>query len=71
MTEWVKGLKVDVKHNLICAWDQQTVCFYALNSDNRLQQGDVIYKYDELTSKENFITDILLFMDHKYFVTAT
>ncbi len=28
ITEWVKGLKIDTVHNLIIAWDQESVCFY-------------------------------------------
>jgi len=28
ITEWVKGLKIDTIHNLIIAWDQESICFY-------------------------------------------
>jgi|LauGreDrversion4_2_1035121.scaffolds.fasta_scaffold41064_1 hypothetical protein len=28
ITEWVKGLKIDTVHNLIIAWDQESICFY-------------------------------------------
>ena len=33
MDDWVKGIKIDVTHNFIFAWDIQSVCFYALKTD--------------------------------------
>lgn len=37
--EWVKGLKIDTKNNLIIAWDQLTVCFYQLKDFLDIKQG--------------------------------
>lgn len=71
MTEWVKGLKVDTLNSLIMAWDQQSVCFYHLSDKYEIKQGQMVARHTELTIKENFITDMLLFNDYKVYVTGT
>ena len=69
--EWVKGLKIDTANNLIIAWDQELVCFYLLKDYLDMKQGYLVRKYSELTIKENFITDLILFNEYKSFVTGT
>jgi hypothetical protein len=36
-----------------------------------MKQGHLVRKYSELTIKENFITDLILFNEYKSFVTGT
>ena len=71
MDEWVKGLKIDSETNYIIAWTSSTVCFFKLSRNGHEPQGKVLLKYDELTPKEDFITDILIYLEIKCFVTAT
>lgn len=71
MDDWVKGLKIDAKENLIYAWNQESVCFYTLLKTQEHAQGALIRKYSDLTIKEDFITDMLFYFDYKVFITAT
>jgi hypothetical protein len=42
MNEWVKGLRVDIKANLIYAWDNNSVCFYYLQPELGNPQGKLV-----------------------------
>jgi hypothetical protein len=70
MTEWVKGLKIDTVHNLIIAWDEISVCFYQLRDFIETKQGTLLYRFTELSIKENFITDMIVMNEYKGFVTG-
>ena len=63
MTEWVKGLKIDTHNNLITAWDQYTVCFYQLKDQFDVKQGTMLRKIEDLSNKENFVTDLIVYSD--------
>jgi len=71
MTEWVKGLKIDTNNNLIIAWDQYTVCFYYLRDHLEAKQGQLIRKIEDLSNKENFITDLIVYIDYQVFITGS
>lgn len=62
---WLKGLKIDEKGGMMFFWSQETTCF------NKLDTGDCIGKYHSLTSKEDFITDLIISEEFKYFITST
>jgi WD40 repeat protein len=46
-------------------WSQKHTCF------NDLSTGKLIYRYNQLTSKEDYITDMILSDEYKYFITST
>ena len=46
------------------------IMFYALKSYGIYQQGEVWSKYYDSNIKEDFITDILIFDEQKFFITA-
>lgn len=62
---WLKGLKVDEHEGMIFLWSQEITCF------NQLDTGEVVGKYHSLTSKEDYITDLIISEEFKYFITST
>jgi WD40 repeat protein len=62
---WLKGLKVDEKEGMIFLWSQEVTCF------NQLDTGEIVGKYHSLTSKEDYITDLIISEEFKYFITST
>lgn len=62
---WIKGLKVDETEGMIFWWSQEVTCF------NMLEDGSKIAKYHGLTSYENYITDLIISDEFKYFITST
>jgi hypothetical protein len=71
MTEWVKGLKIDTHNNLITAWDQYTVCFYQLKDQFDVKQGTMLRKIEDLSNKENFVSDLIVYSDFQTFITGS
>lgn len=62
---WVKGLKVDELEGMIFIWSQETTYF------NMLEDGSKIAKYQNLSSYEDYITDLIISEEFKYFITST
>ncbi|CAI2378645.1 unnamed protein product [Moneuplotes crassus] len=62
---WLKGLKVVENEGMIFSWSQEVTCF------NRLDNADIVGKYHSLTSKEDYITDLIISEEFKYFITST
>ena len=62
---WLKGLKVEEKEGMIFSWSQEVTCF------NKLDTGEIVGKYHSLTSKEDYITDLIISEEFKYFITST
>lgn len=62
---WIKGLKVDEAEGMIFCWSQEVTCF------NLLEDGSRIAKYNALTSYEDYITDLIISDEFKYFITST
>ena len=51
---------------MIISWDQTRLSF------NKLKGGEIIYSYKDMTTVENYITDVLVVKKpFKYFVTGT
>jgi hypothetical protein len=66
MLLWAKGLKIDLVNQMIISWDQTRLSF------NKLKGGEIIYSYKDMTTVENYITDVLVVKKpFKYFVTGT
>lgn len=66
MLLWAKGLKLDLANQMIISWDQTRLAF------NKLKGGEIIYSYKDMTTVENYITDVLVVKKpFKYFVTGT
>lgn len=66
MLLWAKGLKIDLTNEMIISWDQTRLSF------NNLKGGGIIYSYKDMTTAENYITDVLVIKKpFKYFVTGT
>jgi WD40 repeat protein len=64
MPLWVKGLKVMESLDFIFTWSQLKSCFNGLD-------GKLKYKYNQLTSPEDLITDVIVNEEYKYFLTST
>ena len=62
---WIKGLKVDESEGMIFWWSQEVTCF------NLLEDGSRVAKYNSLTSYEDYITDLIISDEFKYFITST
>lgn len=67
MAKWTKGLKIDTENDCIISWNQKRTCFNNLSKVT----GSIMFCYKELTIEENCITDIILNMELKYFMTST
>lgn len=71
MPLWVKGLKVDTNlriescQGVIFTWSQLKTCF------NELANGKNLFKFKSLTTYEDYITDLILSEEFKYFITST
>lgn len=46
------------------------IIFYALDNQHPYQQGEVWSRYYDPMIKDDFITDILIFKEQKFFITA-
>ena len=44
--------------------------FYAVDKGKQYEQGEILAKYHDSEIKEDYITDILVFRDQKFFITA-
>jgi len=64
MPLWIKGLKVNEKQNIIFTWSQLKACFNDMD-------GKILFRYKQLTTYEDYITDLLVSDKYKYFVTST
>ena len=64
MPLWIKGLKIMKANECIFSWSQMKATFHDMN-------GKLIFKYKNLTKYEDHITDVLLNMKYKYFITST
>ena len=62
---WIKGLKVDEPEGMIFLWSQEITYF------NMLEDGSKLAKYHSLTSYEDYITDLIISEEFKYFITST
>jgi hypothetical protein len=65
MPMWVKGLKIIESLSMITSWSQLQVSIHDLKTHKKLY---VIY---DLTSHENFVTDILVTVVQQYIITST
>ena len=65
MPLWIKGMKVDEKEGCIYTWSQLKTCF------NDLQTGANLFKFKSLTTYEDYITDLIISDEFKYFITST
>lgn len=65
MPQWIKGLKVDEHEGCIFTWSQLQTCF------NDLSSGKILFKYKSLTTYEDYITDLILSDEFRYFITST
>jgi len=62
---WLKGMKVDEKEGIIYTWNQVQTCF------NDIDTGKLIFKYKSLTAYEDYITDLIISEQYKYFITSS
>ena len=66
MLMWAKGLKVDLKHELIISWSQTRLSF------NHLKNGSLQYSFKDITASENHISAVMVVLSpYKYFITGT
>ncbi|CDW78455.1 wd repeat-containing protein 87 [Stylonychia lemnae] len=65
MPLWVKGLKVDEVEGIIFTWSQLKTCF------NDISTGKLQFKFKSLTTYEDYITDLILSDEFRYFITST
>lgn len=66
MLMWAKGLKVDLKHNIIISWSQTRLSF------NNIKTGMLEYSFKDITAQENHITAVMVVINpFKYFITGT
>ena len=68
MCIWVKGLKIDVKNEIIIHWNQGKLCFNHLKGS---KAGKLIFSLKDLTGPEISITDVVINMENRYFHTGT
>ena len=64
MPLWIKGLKLVPEHKCIFSWSQLKATFHDTD-------GKLIFKYKNLTKYEDYITDVLVNMKYRYFITST
>ena len=66
MLMWAKGLKLDVRHDLIVSWSQTRLTF------NSLKTGALLLNYKDITTTENHISAVMVVVaPYKYFITGT
>jgi WD40 repeat protein len=65
MPLWIKGLKVDEQQGIIFTWSQLKTCF------NDISTGELFFKYKSLSTYEDYITDLIISEEFKYFITST
>lgn len=68
LCDWVKGLKLDLKNDIIISWNKENLCFHHLSG---LKAGKLLFYVKDLQSKESEITDVLINMDYRYYYIST
>lgn len=74
MGQWVKGITLDLRQGFFVAWNEHHLNFYkfklgAPQSENT--KCSVQFECDQISSKEDFITDLLIYNEMHYFVIST
>jgi WD40 repeat protein len=64
MPLWVKGITVIERDGLIFTWSQLEATFHNT-------EGKLIFKYKALSAFEDYITDVIVKMESKVFITST
>lgn len=74
-------MRIDQKNKIIITWTQNLVSFNELRGklggasgvpgSQAVQPGDAITKIKDLTDIEEKIIDVLVFLEFRYFLTAT
>jgi hypothetical protein len=64
------GMPPDEPKSFLVKQTDDQVLFYSIKQNKSYAHGEIWCKYFDSSIKENFITDILLFKEHKFFVTA-
>jgi len=65
---WVKGLRIDVKNDVIASWNKKTLCFHHLRGQ---KAGKLIFSLKDIIPIEYDITDLVINMDYRYFYNST
>ena len=47
------------------------MCFYQLKDQYEVKQGTMLRKIDDLSNKENFVTDLMVYSDFQIFITGS
>ena len=64
---WSKGLNVDEANKLIITWNKSRVNFCELSR----KSGTLVSEMTNLTTSDEIIMDVKLFIDFRYFLTST
>ena len=65
---WVKGLKLDEKINAIISWNNNKISFNYLKGK---KSGQLIYQLKDLVPTQNYITDVIINIEFRYFMSGT
>lgn len=66
MLEWCKGIKIDRESNMIISWNIMCVSMNDLT-----QNGKLLVQFESLTTKDEKVLDVLVFLKLRYFLTST
>ena len=66
MLEWCKGIKIDKESNMIISWNIMCVSMNDLT-----QNGKLLVQFEALTTKDEKVLDVLVFLKLRYFLTST
>jgi hypothetical protein len=76
--KWIKGIKLtkldEAGNNILFIWNTHYMNFYDFKTDktgSAAENTSSICEFQDLTSKEDYITDVLLCSVLNYFVVAT
>jgi len=68
LCQWVLGLKVDVKNEIVVSWNKASLCFHHLSGE---KAGKLMFVLKDLTAPGVEITDLHINMDYRYFYNST
>ena len=72
MGQWVKGIRLFAEQGFFVAWNEESVNFYEYQAKSPAVLSTIpVVVYSDLTSKEDFVTDVLINSLLKYILVAS
>ena len=67
--QWVRGIRLDVKNEILATWSKEYVCFHHSSGKNK---GNLVFSpIKDLVEHDVEITDLVINMEYRYYYNST